>query len=75
MKIAVVPDESARVTTVIVVAGKFTPGLIAAIRLSFQERIAPLKILAKSSPFNLSSPALTPSIFTTGTTPPIIAGN
>jgi hypothetical protein len=37
--------------------------------------ISPRKILANVGPSSVRSPALTPSTFTTGTTPPITVGN
>jgi hypothetical protein len=37
--------------------------------------ILPLKMSARTSPVSLSPPAAMPVTFTTGTTPPITAGN
>src|SRR5262249_37065504 len=41
----------------------------------FHALISPRKILANVGPSSVRSPALTPSTFTTGTTPPITVGN
>ena len=46
MKLLVVPEASARCTTVMSVLGSVTPGLSAAIAASFHFVICPLKILA-----------------------------
>ncbi len=42
---------------------------------SFQELMVPRKIFARVSPSSLSWPAATPSMFITGTMPPITLGN
>ena len=47
VKLLVVPDPSARCTTVIAVLGSFTPGLSAAIAASFHFVIFRAKILAR----------------------------
>ena len=72
---AVVPDPSARVTTVISPEGIFNPGFNKAIRLSFQFVTVPINISDNRSLDNFNWPAFIPSILTTGTTPPIMAGN
>ncbi len=71
----VVPEPSALRTTVIFCAGRLRSGFKAAIDASFQVLIFPKKIFASVLPSNLSAPGATPSRFTTGTTPPMIAGN
>ena len=75
VKIAVVPEPSARVTTVIGPEGIFIPGFNRATRLSLQSVTLPWKISDNKSPESLSWFGPTPSMFTTTTTPPIIAGN
>ena len=56
----VVPDASERCTTVIAIAGSFTPGLSFAISGSFQVLTLPMKMSATSGPLTISSPGLTP---------------
>src|SRR5574343_2038975 len=75
VKTAVVPDESERYTKVIAVSGSFTPGLTEAIAESFHLVILARKISDSTSLFSFSWPGATPLTLTTGTTPPIMAGN
>jgi len=49
VKFSVVPDESERKKTLMAVAGRVTPGLMAAIAGSFHLVMTPLKILADTA--------------------------
>jgi len=75
VKTKVVPEPSERCTTAIGCDGSFRLGLSFRSAASFHDLISPRKILANVGPSSVRSPALTPSTFTTGTTPPITVGN
>ena len=75
MKLKVVPDPSERCTTAMPVEGRVAEGFSFLIAGSSQVLISPRKILASVGPSNTRSPGLTPSMFTTGTMPPITIGH
>ncbi|GBE10057.1 hypothetical protein BMS3Abin12_00615 [bacterium BMS3Abin12] len=75
MKIKVVPEPSARCTTVIGLSGNSTPALTLRIAGSFHRLTVPRKMSASTALGSLSSPAFTPGTFTTATTPPMICGH
>src|SRR5450631_3592585 len=54
VKFSVVPDSSERKKTLMAVAGRVTPGLMAAIAGSFQVVMTPLKILAVTAGVKIS---------------------
>src|SRR5450631_615469 len=54
VKLSVVPDESERKKTLIAVAGRVTPGLMAAIAGSFHLVMTPLKIFAVTAGVRIS---------------------
>ena len=64
-----------RWTTTIACDGSFALGFSLAMAGSFQVLISPRKILASVSPSSVRSAELTPSRFTTGTSPPMTVGN
>ncbi len=75
VKLKVVPEPSARCTTVMAWFGKVRPGLMAAMRGSFQLTMRPMNMSARMGPVMRTSPGRKPSRLNMGTVPAMMAGN